>query len=104
MLCSVVYAKAKVEVLWTGHATVMFHSMEGKVIVVDTFIENNAKTSNSLKIFKPVTQAAESVEYLVELENGKKIYHSGHAGVIGYKALIGKLYKSVVALISIGGK
>ena len=35
---------ADVEVLWLGHATVRFTSVEGKVIVVDPFLKKNPKT------------------------------------------------------------
>jgi L-ascorbate metabolism protein UlaG (beta-lactamase superfamily) len=35
---------AEVEVLWLGHATVRFTSVEGKVIVVDPFLKKNPKT------------------------------------------------------------
>ena len=34
----------EVEVLWLGHATVRFTSVEGKVIVVDPFLKKNPKT------------------------------------------------------------
>ena len=34
----------EVEVLWLGHATVKFTSVEGKVIVVDPFLKKNPKT------------------------------------------------------------
>ena len=35
---------AEVEVLWLGHATVRFTSVEGKVIIVDPFLKKNPKT------------------------------------------------------------
>jgi len=35
---------AEVEVLWLGHATVRFTSVEGKVILVDPFLKKNPKT------------------------------------------------------------
>ena len=34
----------QVEILWLGHATVKFTSVEGKVIVVDPFLKTNPKT------------------------------------------------------------
>lgn len=43
------------------------------------------------------------VGYVVELENGFKIYHSGDTGVFGDMALIGDLYKPDLALVCIGG-
>ena len=35
---------AEVEVLWLGHATVRFTSVEGKVILIDPFLKKNPKT------------------------------------------------------------
>jgi L-ascorbate metabolism protein UlaG (beta-lactamase superfamily) len=45
----------------------------------------------------------EPVGYIVELENGFKIYHSGDTGVFGDMRLIGELYKPDLALVCIGG-
>lgn len=47
--------------------------------------------------------AGEPVGYIIEFENGKKLYHSGDTGVFGDMALIGKIYKPDVAMICIGG-
>lgn len=47
--------------------------------------------------------AGEPVGYVIEFENGKKLYHSGDTGVFGDMALIGKLYKPDLAMICIGG-
>jgi L-ascorbate metabolism protein UlaG (beta-lactamase superfamily) len=47
--------------------------------------------------------AGEPVGYVIEFENGTRIYHSGDTGVFGDMALIGKLYKPDVAMITIGG-
>lgn len=44
-----------------------------------------------------------SVGYVVELENGFKIYHSGDTGVFGDMALINKFYAPDLALVCIGG-
>jgi len=43
------------------------------------------------------------VGYVVELENGFKIYHSGDTGVFGDMALIRELYQPDLALVCIGG-
>lgn len=45
----------------------------------------------------------EAVGYVVELENGFKIYHSGDTGVFGDMALINKFYSPDLALVCIGG-
>jgi L-ascorbate metabolism protein UlaG (beta-lactamase superfamily) len=44
-----------------------------------------------------------AVGYVVELENGFKIYHSGDTGVFGDMALIGSMLKPDLALVPIGG-
>ncbi len=43
------------------------------------------------------------VGYVVELENGFKIYHSGDTAVFGDMALIREFYKPDLAMVSIGG-
>jgi L-ascorbate metabolism protein UlaG (beta-lactamase superfamily) len=43
---------AEVEVLWLGHATVRFTSVEGKVIVVDPFLKKNPKTPDKYRDLK----------------------------------------------------
>ena len=45
----------------------------------------------------------EPVGYVLEMENGFKIYHMGDTGLFGDMALIGELYKPDVVLIPIGG-
>ncbi len=41
--------------------------------------------------------------YVIELENGLRIYHAGDTNVFGDMKLIGELYRPVVALLPIGG-
>lgn len=45
----------------------------------------------------------EPVGYIVELENGFKIYHLGDTGIFGDMNLIGQYYKPDLILIPIGG-
>jgi L-ascorbate metabolism protein UlaG (beta-lactamase superfamily) len=45
----------------------------------------------------------EPVGYLIELENGFKIYHAGDTGLFGDMKLIGDYYKPDLALLPIGG-
>lgn len=44
-----------------------------------------------------------SVGYVIEMENGFKIYHTGDTGVFGDMALIRELHKPDLALVCIGG-
>jgi L-ascorbate metabolism protein UlaG (beta-lactamase superfamily) len=53
---------------------------------------------------KDTTYAAgEPVGYIIELENGLKIYHMGDTGLFGDMELIGEYYKPDLLLIPIGG-
>lgn len=45
----------------------------------------------------------EPVGWLIELENGFKIYHTGDTGLFGDMRLIGEVYKPDLVLIPIGG-
>lgn len=45
----------------------------------------------------------EPVGFIIELENGFKIYHMGDTGVFGDMRLIGEIYKPDLILIPIGG-
>ena len=47
--------------------------------------------------------AGAAVGYVVELENGFTIYHSGDTGVFGDMALINRFYEPDLALVCIGG-
>jgi L-ascorbate metabolism protein UlaG (beta-lactamase superfamily) len=47
--------------------------------------------------------AGDPVGYVIEMENGFKIYHSGDTSVFGDMALIRELYKPDLALVCIGG-
>jgi len=50
-----------------------------------------------------INTVGEPVGYVIELENGYKIYHSGDTGVFGDMKMIGEYYKPDLALVCIGG-
>lgn len=52
---------------------------------------------------KSVQPGGEPAGYIVELENGYKIYHAGDTGVFGDMAFIGSFYRPDLALLPIGG-
>ena len=52
---------------------------------------------------KSVHPGGEPAGYIVELEDGSKIYHAGDRGVFGDMAFIGSYYKPDIALLPIGG-
>jgi L-ascorbate metabolism protein UlaG (beta-lactamase superfamily) len=66
-------------------------------------------SSADLFAFKPDAPGArwftggEAVSYVVEFENGFKIYHSGDTDVFGDMALINRFFKPDLALVCIGG-
>jgi L-ascorbate metabolism protein UlaG (beta-lactamase superfamily) len=45
----------------------------------------------------------EPVGFIIELENGQKVYHMGDTGLFGDMKFIGEYYKPDVLLIPIGG-
>lgn len=69
----------------------------------------HAEHSSELMFTNPVTSKAEShiggepVGYIIELENGFKIYHMGDTGIFGDMKLIGEYYKPDLIMIPIGG-
>ena len=48
-------------------------------------------------------EGGDPVGYVIEMENGFKIYHSGDTDAFGDMALIGRFFKPDLALICIGG-
>jgi L-ascorbate metabolism protein UlaG (beta-lactamase superfamily) len=62
-----------------------------------------AEHSSSFKHDGTVHFGGEPVGYVIELENGYRIYHSGDTGVFGDMRMIGAYYKPDLALVCIGG-
>jgi L-ascorbate metabolism protein UlaG (beta-lactamase superfamily) len=68
-----------------------------------------AEHSSEMILKDPVTgkdtsyQAGEPVGYIIQLENGFKIYHMGDTGLFGDMKLIGDYYKPDLLLVPIGG-
>lgn len=52
---------------------------------------------------KSYHEGGEPGGYIIELENGYKIYHAGDTGVFGDMKFIGEYYKPDLALLPIGG-
>ena len=52
---------------------------------------------------KSVHPGGEPAGYIIELENGFKIYHAGDTGVFGDMKFIGEYYQPDLALLPIGG-
>jgi L-ascorbate metabolism protein UlaG (beta-lactamase superfamily) len=71
--------------------------------------QTHAEHSSELVWTNPATNkdethvGGEPVGFVIELENGFKIYHMGDTGVFGDLKLIGEYYKPDLVLIPIGG-
>lgn len=69
----------------------------------------HAEHSSELALKNPTTgkdethYGGEPVGYIIEMENGFRIWHMGDTGLFGDMRLIGDLYKPDVVLIPIGG-
>ena len=74
-----------------------------------TFIMTNAEHSSELSWKNAATGnvdthfGGEPVGYVIEFENGFKLYHAGDTGLFGDMKLIGEYYKPDLALLPIGG-
>lgn len=68
-----------------------------------------AEHSSELLWTNPATKKKEThpggepVGYVIELENGFKIYHMGDTGLFGDMKMIGEMYKPDLVLVPIGG-
>jgi L-ascorbate metabolism protein UlaG (beta-lactamase superfamily) len=68
-----------------------------------------AEHSSEVVSVDPATKKAtvhpggEPAGYIIELENGFKIYHAGDTGVFGDMEFIGEYYKPDLALLPVGG-
>lgn len=69
----------------------------------------HAEHSSEMILKDPVTgkdasyPAGEPVGFIIELENGFKIYHTGDTGLFGDMKFIGEYYKPDLLLVPIGG-
>ncbi|MCB1772709.1 MAG: metal-dependent hydrolase [Gammaproteobacteria bacterium] len=84
-------------VRWNKSGTVMPIGDDIKITMV------RAEHSSTVTHDGHVHAGGEPVGYIIELENGYKIYHSGDTGVFGDMKMIGDYYKPDLALICIGG-
>jgi L-ascorbate metabolism protein UlaG (beta-lactamase superfamily) len=68
-----------------------------------------AEHSSEVTVVDPVTKKSttypggEPAGFIIELENGFKVYHMGDTGLFGDMRLIGEYYKPDLVLIPIGG-
>jgi L-ascorbate metabolism protein UlaG (beta-lactamase superfamily) len=74
-----------------------------------TITQVRAEHSSEVTVVDPVTKKSttypggEPCGFIVEFENGFKLYHMGDTGLFGDMKLIGEYYKPDLAMIPIGG-
>jgi L-ascorbate metabolism protein UlaG (beta-lactamase superfamily) len=74
-----------------------------------TITQTHAEHSSEVTVTDPATKktttypGGEPAGFIVELENGFKLYHMGDTGLFGDMALIGSYYKPDLIMIPIGG-
>ena len=84
-------------VRWNKSGTVTPVGDDVKITMV------RAEHSSTVTHEGAVHSGGEPVGYVIELENGYRIYHSGDTGVFGDMKMIGEYYKPDLALVCIGG-
>lgn len=62
----------------------------------------HAVHSNSIEVGDQVIYAGEPCGYVLEFEDGTRIYHAGDTGIFGDMKLIGELYHPAIAVLPIG--
>jgi L-ascorbate metabolism protein UlaG (beta-lactamase superfamily) len=74
-----------------------------------TITQTHAEHSSEVTVTDPVTKKSttypggEPAGFIVEMENGFKLYHMGDTGLFGDMRLIGEYYKPDLIMIPIGG-
>lgn len=63
----------------------------------------DATHTSSIDFYEDLIPAGSASGFIIELENGRKIYHAGDTGLFGdMEKVIGKIYEPDIALIPIG--
>ncbi len=63
----------------------------------------DAAHSSGIDVAGKLHVGGEAAGFVIEFENGFKVYHAGDTGLFGDMRLIGEMYKPDVALLPIGG-
>lgn len=87
----------------SGTVTPLGPKIKLNMVSADHSSSLNAAQITGNKDSQHYLYAGTPVGYVIELENGFTIYHSGDTGVFGDMELIGKLYQPDLAMICIGG-
>ncbi len=81
-------------------------NMGGSIEIHDIKITMvNSIHSSDMDFIEEMTAGGSSSGYIIQLENGRKIYHSGDTGIFGdMKTVIRDIYKPDIALLPIGDR
>lgn len=97
---------------WLGYKQMVRFNKSGPVKPIGdgiTITMVRAEHSSEVRYVDPTTKketmhpGGEPAGYIIELENGFKIYHAGDTGVFADMKLIGEFYKPDLELLPIGG-
>ena len=93
--------KADVQTFVLGNKGASATFGDVKITMVEAFHSAGAQLTGFEGVSKFV---GEAVGYIIEFENGLKVYHSGDTSLMGdMKTIIGDYYKPDVAILPIGG-
>lgn len=93
---SVYFAGKKIEKLhgMNKGGTIELHGIKGTMV--------HAIHSSTITEGDRLIPAGEACGYVIEFENGTRVYHAGDTGVFGDMKLIGELYPLSIAVLPIG--
>jgi L-ascorbate metabolism protein UlaG (beta-lactamase superfamily) len=103
------------KITWLGHATFRIRTPKGRIVLIDPWVMNNLEQLGDIKVTMvhadhscgiqdgdQLVYGGEACGYVVEFDNGVKIYHAGDTNVFGDMAIIRDLYAPQIAMIPIG--
>jgi L-ascorbate metabolism protein UlaG (beta-lactamase superfamily) len=95
---------------WVGYKKLIRFNKSGPIKPLEGITITMVRAEHSSLVSMKDKDGKETVHpggepcgYIIELENGYKIYHAGDTGVFGDMAFIGEYYKPDLALLPIGG-
>jgi L-ascorbate metabolism protein UlaG (beta-lactamase superfamily) len=95
---------------WLGYKQMIRFNKSGPIKPLDGITVTMVRAEHSSEVrFKDkdgkesMHPGGEPAGYIIELEDGYKIYHAGDTGVFGDMKFIGEYYKPDLALLPIGG-
>lgn len=97
------WAQDKLKVQWYGQAAFKTTTPTGKVIVIDPWITSSEPVWKDATGKDQMLIGGEACGFIIELENGFKIWHLGDTGLYGDMKILGERHKVDLLLTPIGG-